>query len=71
MTVLLFSVLVNTVLSFQNYLNSQHPNLTFTSELETNSTLPFLDILIDNLGLSKTHFNWFIYQFWQFHPAFV
>ena len=34
-------------LPFQNDLNSQRPNLTFTGELETNSTLPFLDILIN------------------------
>ena len=32
---------------FHEYLNLQHPNISFTSEFENNSTLPFLDILID------------------------
>ena len=31
----------NHVRPFLDYLNSQHPNITFTSELETDSTLPF------------------------------
>ena len=34
------------VLPFQQYLNSQHPNITFTVEMESNSTLPFLDVQI-------------------------
>ena len=29
------------------YLNSQHPNISFTYEWENNSTLPFLNVLID------------------------
>src|SRR5215469_2494160 len=33
-------------LPFLNYLNSQHPNIKFTTEHENNGTLPFLDILI-------------------------
>ena len=37
----------NHVRPFQVYLKSQHPNISFTSELETNSKLLFLDILID------------------------
>ena len=37
----------NHVRPFLDYLNSQHPNITFTSELEIDSTLPFLDTLID------------------------
>ena len=32
---------------FLDYLNSQHPNITFTNQLEVNSTLPFLDVLIN------------------------
>ena len=31
---------------FLNYLNSQHPNINFTCEVESNKTLPFLDITI-------------------------
>ena len=38
----------NHVRPFLDYLNSQHPNIKFTSELETDSTLPFLDTLIDH-----------------------
>ena len=37
----------NHVRPFQDYLNSQHPNISFNSELKTNSELLFLDILID------------------------
>ena len=37
----------NHVRSFQDYRNSQQKNITFSSELESNSILPFLDILID------------------------
>ena len=37
----------NHVRPFLDYLNSQHPNIMFTSELEIDSTLPFLDTLID------------------------
>ena len=31
---------------FLSYLNRQHPNIKFTSEVESSSTLPFLDISI-------------------------
>ena len=31
---------------FLNYLNSQHPNFNFNSEMESNKTLSFLDITI-------------------------
>ena len=31
---------------FLDFLNSQHPNIKFTCEIESNSTLPFLDISI-------------------------
>ena len=32
---------------FLNYLNSKHDNIEFTSEVETNNCLPFLDIKIE------------------------
>ena len=31
---------------FLNYLNSLHPSLKFTNEIETNNSLPFLDVLV-------------------------
>ena len=31
---------------FLDFLNRQHPNIKFTCEIESNSTLPFLDISI-------------------------
>ena len=37
----------NHVRPFLDYFNSQYPIITLTSELETDSTLPFLDTLID------------------------
>ena len=32
--------------SFLSYLNNQHPNIKFTCEIESNSELPFLDVLV-------------------------
>ena len=40
--------------NFFNYLNRQHPNITFTQEKSTNGKLPFLDVLIDNIDGLKT-----------------
>ena len=31
---------------FHNYINSQHPNLSFTMEVESDGTLPFLDVTV-------------------------
>ena len=31
---------------FLDFLNHQHPNIKFTSEIESNNTLPFLDVKI-------------------------
>ena len=35
---------------FKEYLNSKHKNIHFTSEIETEGKLPFLDVLIDRNG---------------------
>ena len=35
------------IVKFKEYLNSKHQNINFTSELECNGKLPFLDNLID------------------------
>ena len=37
---------------FLDYLNSKHPNIQFTSELEQNNSLPFLDVLINKTNNS-------------------
>ena len=37
---------------FLNYLNAQHPTIQFTSEIETNSVLNFLDITIGKINNS-------------------
>ena len=40
--------------NFFNYLNRQHPNITFTKEKHTDGKLPFLDVLIENNGGLRT-----------------
>ncbi len=35
---------------FQNYLNCQHKNISYTVELEENNSLPFLDVLVTREG---------------------
>ena len=45
--------------NFLNYLNSQHNNIEFTSELEQDSTLPFLDLKIQK---TNTNFVTSIYR---------
>ena len=40
---------------FESYLNSQHENIRFTSEFESDGKLPFLDMLVDrNNGMSTS-----------------
>lgn len=38
------------VSKFQEYMNSQHANIKFTSEIERNGKLPFLDVLVEQKG---------------------
>ena len=58
----------NHVRPFQVYLKSQHPNISFTSELETNSKLLFLDILIDR---SDNGFSTSVYRKPSFTALFT
>ena len=44
---------------FLSFLNSQHPNIKFTCEIESNSTLPFLDISITR---KNSRFETSVYQ---------
>ena len=44
---------------FLNYLNSQHPNIEFTSEIESEGKLPFLDI---NISRSNSTFSTSVYK---------
>ena len=60
---------------FLNYLNSQHPNISFTFETEDNSILPFLDIKIqrnsENFETSiyrKPTFTGLMSKFYDFAP---
>ena len=64
----------NHVRPFLDPLNSQHPNITFICELETDSTLPILDTLIDRCDsfstsvYRKTSFTGFFTSFDSFVP---
>ena len=40
--------------NFQAWLNTLHPALKFTTELESSNTLPFLDVLVDRSNLGFT-----------------
>ena len=40
-------IYIELIVKFKEYLNSKHQNINFTSELECNGKLPFLDNLID------------------------
>ena len=44
-------------LSFFSYINNQHPNIKFTMEREENQKLPFLDALLNNLGIVTSVFH--------------
>ena len=51
---------------FLDYINHQHPNITFTSETENNGQLPFLDI---NIYLSNNKFTTSVYRKLQWPTA--
>jgi hypothetical protein len=66
------------IVPFLDYLNSKHPNIKFTFEIENDDeTLSFLDIGIKrvngnfeiNCGLSKTNLYWSFYKFCKFLPT--
>ena len=42
----------NHVTLFHNYVNSQHPNICFTYEIEKNGQLPFLDTIVTKLDFT-------------------
>ena len=39
--------------TFLTHLNSLHPSLCFTYEKKSNHSLPFLDVLVERLGISN------------------
>ena len=58
---------------FKEYLNSKHQNINFTSEIECDGKMPFLDNLIDRKGgkfitrvYRKLHFYWSLYSLREF-----
>ena len=55
---------------FLNCLNSLHPSLNFTNEIETNNSLPFLDVLITNLCTYYQSDNKFITSVYR-KPTFT
>ena len=38
------------LISFLNYMNTKHPNMSFTHEIEENDAIPFLDIRVYRLN---------------------
>ena len=47
------------VQKFLSYLNNKHPSINFTSEIENNSKLSFLDCLVHRVG---SHFNCSVFR---------
>ena len=41
--------------NFLNYLNTCHPNIKFTTESQINNSIPFLDVLVSDIGTN--HLN--------------
>ena len=63
---------------FRNYLNKQHKNIKFTSEIEENGSLSFLDIKISRENnkfvasvYRKPTFLWSFHQFWKFYTRYI
>ena len=50
---------VDHITSILEYMNRKHQNIKFTSEIESNSTLPFLDIIISR---ANGHFETSVYR---------
>ena len=63
-------------LSFFDFINKQHPNITFSMEKEVNNRLAFLDVLVDNASSSspitsvyhKTSYTGLLTNFFSFSP---
>ena len=45
-----FSMTKKSVIAFEKILYSTHPNIAFTTELQSKNRLSFLDVLVDNSG---------------------
>ena len=53
---------------FRRYLNCQHPNIKFTSEIEENNSISFLDIKVSRVNNS---FSTNIYRKVTFSGVFI
>ena len=69
---------IDHVPKFLNYLNSKHPNIKFTSELEQNSKISFLDCLVTRVNnkfetstFRKSTFTGLGTSFFQFHSFLI
>ena len=63
------------VVSFHNYIDSQHPNIRFTMEREVGNKLAFLDVLVNNNPLNlqtsifrKKTFTGLLTNYFSFTP---
>ena len=62
--------------SFFDFINKQHPNITFSMEKEANNRLAFLDVLVNNASSSspitsvyhKTFYTGLLTNFFRFSP---
>ena len=57
---------------FRDSLNEVHPNIKFTTEIQNNKCINFLDVLVDNSSttvttsyISQTDQHWIIFQMEQ------